>query len=367
MTITCLTIRELETFVASEEYRRMTVLPISPQRAISQAKNPRAQPEDVVLALAWEGDELIGYRGAVPDQFFIHGDTPQRMAWLSCIWVSPAHRGKGVAKKLVDTMLEAWQNRVILTEFSPEVSHLYRRSDHFTESMPLMGYRGYLRPNFAQILPPKKPIFETLKPLLRLADALLAIPNDLRISLFHQKKHACTIQAITKIDQSTAEFIAAQQQGELARRDRQTLNWMLQNPWVKESPEPDDVARRYHFTASARQFQTRALQLLNSEGQTIGVLLLTIRDGHLRVPHAWHADEHSATVASVIFAEAIQLGAKMMTLFHPRFVAFCKENRSPFFWEKPMERTYFVGKGLSEILAHQPLILQDGDGDVGFT
>ncbi|MBK6993409.1 MAG: hypothetical protein IPH31_00240 [Lewinellaceae bacterium] len=53
---------------------------------------------------------------------------------------------------------------------------------------------------------------------------------------------------------------------------------------VTETESPDDFAGRYHFTSTAREFKTLALQLLNSEQQTIGVLVLTLRDGHLRVP-----------------------------------------------------------------------------------
>ncbi|MDO8366392.1 MAG: GNAT family N-acetyltransferase [Saprospiraceae bacterium] len=367
MTFSQLTTSELDRFAASEAYRRMPVLPISLQRAVSYSRNPRAQPNDVVLVLAWSDNALIGYLGALPDWFFFGEHPPERMAWLSCLWIAPSQRGKGLAKKLLNTMLEAWQNRVVLTEFTPEVKHLYARSESMTESPPTIGFRSYLRPNLAQILPPKKPFFEKIKPLLSAADVLLSVPNVFRIKLLHRKKLPCQIRNLQNIDEELAQFIAQNQQGELARRDRAALNWMLQYPWVIETTSPDDLARRYHFTSTAREFKTLTLQLLDSEQQTIGVLILTLRDGHLRAPHAWHADEHSAIVTSVIFAHAIRLGAKMLTLYHPRLVRYCNENRTPFFWQKALRRTYFVGHGLSEILSTQPLVLQDGDGDAGFT
>lgn len=367
MTFTLLTVNELEAFAASEEYRRLSVLPISPQRAVSQGRNPRALPNDPALILAYDEGNIVGYLGALPDWFYFGENPPERMAWLSCLWIAPSQRGKGLAKKLLNTMLEAWQNRFILTEFTPEVKNLYDRSESMTESQPIIGFRGYLRPNLAQILPPKKPFFEKIKPLLSVADAMLSVPNFLRINLLHNAKYPCQIQYLQTIDDDLGTFIHANHQDELARRDRTAINWMLQNPWVTETKSPDDTARRYHFTSIAREFKTLALQLSDSEQQTIGVLILTIRDGHLRIPYAWHSDEHSATVASVIFAHAIQLGAKMLTLYHPRLVPFCNENRTPFFWNKTLRRTYFVGNGLSEILANPPLALQDGDGDAGFT
>jgi len=366
VTITTLTIRELPAFVASEAYQRLPVLPISPQRARSQTNNPRAHPDDVVLVLAWENNELVGYNGAVPDWFYWGNREPIRLAWLSCLWIAPTHRGKGLAKKLLHTMLDAWQNKVILTEFSPEAGHLYKRSEQFRESKPLLGFRGYLRPNLAQILPAKSPLFAATKPLLRLTDTVLSIPNGIRIKLLHASQPRL-LRPILSIDEPTAEFICSLQQSELARRDRESLNWMLQQPWVLESPVPDTFAERYHFTASAKEFKITAFQLLNSEQRIVGVILLTLRDGHLKVPHAWHTDEHTATVARAIFAQAIKTGARMLTLFHPRLVEYCRQNRTPFFWEKTIRRTYFVGTGLPDLLSQQPLALQDGDGDAGFT
>lgn len=366
MTITRLTIRELPAFITSGAYLELPVLPISPQRALSQANNPRALPDDVALVLVWENDELVGYLGSVPDWFYVGKGEPKRLAWLSCIWVATEHRGRGLSRKMLLNMLDAWQNRVILTEFTPDVAHLYRRMEQLAESLPLPGFRGYLRPNLAQILPAKHPFFATIKPLLRLADTVLSVPNSLRIKLLHRST-TCSVRPIASIDETTAAFIHLHQQSELARRDRESLNWMLQHPWVQQSSVPDTFAQRYHFTASAKVFKTKALQLLDSEQRIVGVLLLTLRDGHLKVPHAWHADEHTATVTRVIFAEAIEMGARMLTLFHPRLVEYGQQNLTPFFWGKTLRRTYFVGNGLSEILDKQPLALQDGDGDVGFT
>jgi GNAT superfamily N-acetyltransferase len=366
MEVQTIRIGELRGWVESDAFRQMPVIPISPQRAISQAQNPRAKPDDVALVLVWSNGALVGYLGALPDLFFISGSEPQPAAWLSCIWVSPLHRGKGIAKIMLEHMLEAWQFRVVLTEYTPEVGHLYRQFKHFTESTPSGGFRGYLRPNFAQILPPKNPIFEKTKPLLRAADALLSVPNHLRIKCLHSKIKTPQTKEITDFDKAVATFISALQSGELAQRDPATLRWMLQYPWVRESPEPDDFDRRYHFTARARQFKTKALLVLE-QGETIGFLLLTLRDGHLRVPHAWHGDEHTAQMARVVFAQAIEMGASTLSLYHPRLTRFCQITRTPFFWEKPLRRTYFVGKGLADMLQQQPLAFQDGDGDVGFT
>lgn len=365
--ITFLRAGELENFIASEEYRRMPVVPISPQRARSQGRNPRAQPDDIALTLAYAGDEMVGYLGAVPDFFFPDGEAPQRMAWLSCLWISPSQRGKGLAKKLLHAMLEVWQNRVILTEFTPEVKNLYDRTAALHESEALWGFRGYLRPNFAQILPPKKAFWQKTRPLLRLADAFLAAPNALRIRLLHSAKMPGPVRYLSATDEAAAAFIASHTGAQLARRDAVVLEWMLQYPWVTEAPFEDVMSQRYHFTSTARQFKTWLISLLDDEGRDSAILLLTLRDGHLRVPHAWFPDTATARVAQCIFAHAIASGARMLTLYHPRLAVWCRENRHPFFATKRVRRSYFVGSGLEEIRIRQPLNLQDGDGDAAFT
>jgi GNAT superfamily N-acetyltransferase len=365
--IILLQVGELEKLIASDDYQRMPVIPISPQRAVSQGRNPRAQPEDPALALAYSGEELVGYLGAVPDHFFPDGTTPVRMAWLSCLWVSPSQRGKGVAKKLLHTLLDAWENRVILTEFTPEVKNLYDRTEALSESDAVEGFRGYLRPNLAQILPPKNTFWQKIRPLLHLADALLSAPNALRIYLLHTADLPCRIRYLNEIDASARAFIASRLEGELARRDGAVLSWILQYPWVTEAPFADETARRYHFTAISRQFMQQPVALLDDTGQMMAVLLLSLRNGHMRVPHAWFADDHTAVVAQCIFAHAIACGASMLTLYHPRLAAYAWQNRHPFYAAKKVRRSYFVGKGLHEILDQQPLHLQDGDGDAAFT
>ena len=262
--------------------------------------------------------------------------------------------------------MDEYAHRVLLSGFTPEAGNLYRRVGLFEEIRPSDGIRGYLRPNLADLLPPKGPRWQRAKPLLRLLDGLLAWPNALRLR-FHSEALPCGIRYMEGMDGAAANFVAARLSGGPVRSGPDVLDWWLRHPWVVQAPLADEVAKRYHFTSMARQFSTQALQLLDAEGAVCGVLVLTLRDGHLRVPFAFFDDERVATVAQVIFAYALRSGSKMLTLYCPRLTAHCERSRTPFFALRRLPRTFFMGKPLAEALGGQGLTMQDGEGDLGFT
>ena len=113
-----LSVQELEAFVDTAMYKQMPVLPITPQRARSQARNPRAHPDDLALTLVYLGDELVGYAGTLPDELWTSSEK-LRAAWLSCLWVAPKMRGRGIAQQLVAAVAERWNGQILLAEFAP--------------------------------------------------------------------------------------------------------------------------------------------------------------------------------------------------------------------------------------------------------
>ena len=101
-----LQLKELGEYIYSDAYIRSDYIAISKQRALSQQRNPRARPEDVVLVLVYEAEELVAYLGVFVDD--LHFQTGiEHVGWLSCMWVNPKMRGKGIAKKLLQTVFEA--------------------------------------------------------------------------------------------------------------------------------------------------------------------------------------------------------------------------------------------------------------------
>ena len=68
MNFKVLTIKQLEEYIHSSEFKNAEIIPITFHRARSQIKNPRATSENVVLIIAYnDKNEIIGYTGALPD------------------------------------------------------------------------------------------------------------------------------------------------------------------------------------------------------------------------------------------------------------------------------------------------------------
>ena len=100
----------LETFINSKEYFNLKTLPITKHRAISHIKNPRADKDDILLILAFEENDIVGYLGVLPDRLFLSDEKSYKCGWLSCFWVDYSVRGKGIGEQLIRKSLELWDD-----------------------------------------------------------------------------------------------------------------------------------------------------------------------------------------------------------------------------------------------------------------
>ncbi len=57
-------------------------LPIHRERALSLAKNPRAEEGDAALIVGYEGGETTGFLGMLPDLVFFGGEA-EKIGWFS--------------------------------------------------------------------------------------------------------------------------------------------------------------------------------------------------------------------------------------------------------------------------------------------
>ena len=93
----------------------MPGVPISRHRAWSHIRNPRVSENDVILVLAMVNGKMAGYLGVLADHIFLNNQK-EKAGWLSCMWVDPEVRGQGIAKQLLNRVLERWDNRILVTE-----------------------------------------------------------------------------------------------------------------------------------------------------------------------------------------------------------------------------------------------------------
>lgn len=74
--------QQLKEFIESDAFNRLSVIPISKHRAISQINNPRASTEDILLVVQFDKDNVVGYLGVLPDYLFLVDQKKNLVGYL---------------------------------------------------------------------------------------------------------------------------------------------------------------------------------------------------------------------------------------------------------------------------------------------
>ncbi|MGH7718722.1 MAG: GNAT family N-acetyltransferase [Gemmatimonadaceae bacterium] len=72
--------------------------PVDPRLAAEFLSDPRHH-----LVVACEGGRVVGFASAV---HYVHPDKPPEL-WVNEVGVAPSHRGRGLAKRILDGLLDA--------------------------------------------------------------------------------------------------------------------------------------------------------------------------------------------------------------------------------------------------------------------
>lgn len=387
MQIREITIGELDNFVRSELWQQLEPKPITPLRAVSQSKNPRAKPGDVALIIAYEGNCLAGLAGILPDA--VNGQAEQRASSNTCWWVNEG-KGRRLALPLFMKAFALCGQRMFLTDMTPHTMSILEKTNWFEFPSVDYGMRGFLKFNLHEILPAKRPSLRKLRPLIALSDQLLNLlfsplsllnrkrfgMKDVKVettsgeavfnrSSFSNQKQL-NIEILNSLDQQLHTFIEQHSQQEFIRRSALEMEWILSHPWIKTPKEASPAdAFNYPFSHIVGHFQQYFLHLSTNE-KTTGLLLISIRDTHMKVPYAWFDEKDAELILKVIYQQALQKKATTLTLFRPSLVEAMQTAPHPFIFRKSIRRLVAISRELSDLYRQYP-DLQDGDGDVAFT
>lgn len=352
--------QELEKFVSSGEFKQYDFLPITEHRALSHIHNPKATSEQTLLILAFYEGRLAGYMGCLPDYFDIEG-TKIRFAWLSTLYVSDEFRGKKVAKALLQKVLDEYDNKVIMAEFTKEAEIFFNHIGSVENIFPKNGKRYYFRADTATVFSGKKEWIKTFTPLLHLVDtianALIGIKN------IRTGKPDFRFEVLDKMDVDIKNLVSSFK----SQRTADEISYFIENPWILEGRKRDE---NYFFSSYAEVFKYKWVKIYNEQGNLETVSLLLLRDGHLRVPYVF-STESSDLKRFIQFLNIfiIQNRIKMMTVYNETLNQKIKESALlSSIYEKDFKRDYLFRK---ELLLSLPKNfnpqLQDGDGDCMMT
>ncbi len=365
--ITQLKRSQLHEFVHSKEYAANKFVPISPHRALSHIKNPRASDHDPLLFLAYEQDQLVGYLGTLPDLIFI-GKEPEKCAWLSCLWVDPEHRGKRIAQQLVEKSFVEWKDRILLTGFTHAAKKLYDKMERFDSLEKKVGIRLYVRSCLHILLPPKGSFFKRVKLLLKVFDLVFNFLFDLRFLFISKELKGIKLDYTDQIDRETEILITSQQGKQLFKRGTSELNWMLEYPWILSSSKPSEISRKYHFSSTDRLFQFVPVKVRGKNDELIAFILFARRNHHLKLPYFYIKNDLAlSAVVKVINFHLVKWKIETLTIFHEKLVTELKQSRTPALYKKSFEKEYLISSVINSRLPDSGYEIQDGDADYCFT
>lgn len=262
-------------------------IPITKQRAEALVHNPNADPDDIAMLLATEGERCVGYFGVMAVMLHHEGKL-HKVHWLTTWAVSRDHLGKGLGSRLMEEALALDVDLAIVgSKPARRVSAKYG----FNEVKPLeyveidFGLAG--RYNWLSLS------LRALRKLARLANASLDIEKwDDDLSLFFETIFGAPLRSYLQrllARRLTAE-IGKPEMFQLAQvpaagehtqkspgfyRDERVVNWMLAKPWVSPIPSPS-APLKYEFTDWRADFKISAWQLKSLEGQILGYAVFQV-------------------------------------------------------------------------------------------
>lgn len=354
MKVTTLTISQLEAFVESETYRALDVKPITPERARSQAANPSASPNDVALIFASKESKLLSFIGLLP--FKAHSGT---FYANTCWWASA--EGKSLSMTLFFAAVKATQNRFVVVDGTPHTKTILETTKlfHFTHNQP--AFRGFCRFYLAQLFKKKYPQQKILISILKGIDWELNLLWNLRIRFKQSKKFH--FEAIDPTDKRLNDLIGKNASEFFFKKDIADFEWIETNPWLTTSPS---LEIEYPFSHGTQSFHLQ-WNLVYEDQELIGAILLSNRNGHLRIPYFYGNTGHSTTKIAEAVEQIIRRGNYLsVTTFNAEISAHLSAAKMLYYKTKRFERVTCFSKELVNYYDAHPKF-QDGDGDSVFT
>jgi hypothetical protein len=354
---------ELLDFINSEKFTRLEKIPISRHRAISQINNPRASDDDILLVVQFDLEKVIGYLGILPD-YLKNQDDLEKVGWLTCFWIDEAYKSYNIAANLFLRVIRAWNQKIFITNFVPWLEPVYQRTRMFLPTSYKKGFRGYMRFNLSEILPPKRKLYKKLYPMLKIVDVLSNLVCDLRFIFFkgYQIVHL-NVDTCDAVDEAMSVFIGDHNLNNWNQRGKNELNWILMYPWLIQQAKPDAESKKYYFSSVSSRFFYKLLRFTGRDGEIKGLTMLCIRNHALTVPYVFAEDSCYDSIARALVNNMTKYKLSMVTTFDSSLVSSLQKMWIPFIFRKQIKKPYLISKKFGFITE---LNFQDGDGDCAF-
>ncbi len=340
-------------------------LPISKHRLYAHYKNPFCNKDDIVLLLAYAEKELVGYMGVFKDVIYINNNK-KKIGWLSTWWVHPKAKGKGVGRKLLQTMFQENEGKIGVSQFTPSAKRVYEKSGYFVKLKNSSGYKFVYRSNLSLVLPLINSNFHKISQLLKFSDMVSNYFFNIKLffhSLFIKKKlKNISLEYINYVDDELFRFISEKSKYHLCKKTSDFFSWLKTYIWVLESPLKELTAhKKYNFSMYSHSFNIYMIKILQDDIIN-GFVVLQKRDDTLKILFAYY--DNPTYVAQIIFLHINKLKAKQLLCYDEKLNVELLKIGGMFYKRKKIKESIISKEyGVSNF---DNFILNFGDGDCSF-
>jgi GNAT superfamily N-acetyltransferase len=235
------------------------ILPISSQRVLAHTHNPCARPDDIVLLVAFNGNDCIGYHGLLPG-LLKHDNNVSRVFWATTFYVSEVHRGQGIGKLLVEKI------KSLNVDFVGAGPNRASEKTYLRSGLKTLGPVVFYQLRLEKVIRFK--LFYPMVKALLYRYWLSRQPDDFQEFNFKQ---------VDQINNELKRNKMISYPAPAFHRDIEMVNWMLKYPWVLSRDTAEVRKENYHFARVQDIFKYIALEIYSQQDNTLkGFLVLSV-------------------------------------------------------------------------------------------
>jgi hypothetical protein len=175
------------------------------------------------------------------------------------------------------------------------------------------------------------------------------------------RKKNINYKLLHHIDDDAALFITNHNTSELFRRNKEEMNWMIDNPWITtEKPESD---QHYAFSHHAKTFRLDVVSIYDDK-KICGFFMLLIRDGNAKLIYTYSEPDSIPLLIDVLYILLLEKKVNSFVTFNQPISEYIQKNSNPFLHTRKQIKTIAFPQDMSSVMYSSKL--QDGDGDCFF-
>jgi len=339
-------------------------------RLFAHSNNKSADEDDIILLIAYWGEQIIGYMGTYMDKIHFN-DKSDKIAWLSTWWLHPDSAGKGIGKAMLERVHTVHNGKIGISQFTPSARRVYDKSGYFNYLNKLVGCKIDLRLNLTGLLPQLKKSLNNFIWLFKIFDNLFNPLINIKLKLvynaYFKSLKSYKIDYLTYIDQDMEFYVLEKQKNNLCIRGKDFFESLKTHQWIEESPLLELVSNksRYFFSSYNKNFNIYLVKVQNSESDIVGFFVLLRKDKELKVLQIYYEKKESVNIAKLIIMHGIKLGISTIITYDEQISRHFKQLKYSRIRYKKKERESIISKVYGKI-GFDSLSYQYGDGDCSF-